>query len=51
VAGGVTGISSDFEGVPSGGIATDVDTIIGSNPTQTLTFNVGAGEVNLRKAQ
>jgi hypothetical protein len=29
----VGNVSSDFEGVPDGGIATDID--IGSNPAQT----------------
>ena len=51
VAGGVGNVNSDFEGVPDGGIATDIDTTIGSNPTQTLTFNVGAGDININKAQ
>ena len=51
VSGGVGNVNSDFEGVPDGGIATDIDTTIGSNPTQTLTFNVGAGDINLNKAQ
>lgn len=50
VTGGVAGVESEFEGVPDGGLATDIDTIVGSNPTQTLTFNIGAGEVNLQKA-
>lgn len=50
VAGGVAKVASDFEGVPSGGLAADIDTTIGRNPTQTLTFNVGAGQVNLRHA-
>lgn len=48
--GGVAGVVSDFEGVPDGGVAADIDTTIGDNPTQTLTFNIGAGAVNLRKA-
>jgi hypothetical protein len=51
VSGGVGNVNSDFEGVPDGGIATDIDTTIGSNPSQTLTFNVGAGDINLNKAQ
>lgn len=50
VTGGVAGVESEFEGVPDGGLAADIDTTIGSNPTQTLSFNVGAGEVNLQKA-
>jgi hypothetical protein len=50
VTGGVAGIDSEFEGVPDGGIATDVEATIGDNPTQTLTFNLGAGEVKLQKA-
>mgnify|MGYP003378852904 CR=1 FL=1 len=51
VSGGVGNVNSAFEGVPDGGIATDIDTTIGDNPTQTLTFNVGAGDVNLNKAE
>ena len=51
VSGGVGNVNSDFEGVPDGGIATDIDTTIGDNPTQTLTFNVGAGDVNINKAE
>ena len=51
VSGGVGNVNSDFEGVPDGGIATDIDTTIGSNPTQTLTFNVGAGDININKAE
>ena len=50
VSGGVGNVNSEFEGVPDGGIATDIDTTIGSNPTQTLTFNVGAGDININKA-
>jgi hypothetical protein len=50
VSGGVGNVNSEFEGVPDGGIATDIDTTIGSNPTQTLTFNVGAGDINLNQA-
>lgn len=50
IAGGVADVSSDFEGVPDGGVAADIDTTIGDNPTQTLTFNLGAGEVHLQKA-
>ncbi len=51
VSGGVGNVNSDFEGVPDGGIATDIDATIGDNPTQTLTFNVGAGDVNINKAE
>ena len=51
VSGGVGNVNSEFEGVPGGGIATDIDTTIGDNPTQTLTFNVGAGDININKAQ
>ena len=51
VSGGVGNVNSEFEGVPDGGIATDIDTTIGDNPTQTLTFNVGAGDVNINKAE
>lgn len=50
VNGGVVEVTSEFEGVPGGGVATDIDATIGSNPTQTLTFNLGAGEVRLEKA-
>jgi len=50
VSGGVGDVNSDFEGVPSGGIATDINITIGSSPTQTLTFNVGAGDININKA-
>lgn len=51
VSGGVGNVNSEFEGVPGGGIATDIDTTIGDNPTQTLTFNVGAGDININKAR
>lgn len=51
VSGGVGNVNSEFESVPGGGIATDIDTTIGDNPTQTLTFNVGAGDININKAQ
>lgn len=50
MAGGAGNVNSDFEGVPDGGLATDIDTTIGRNPTQTLTFNVGAGNVNINQA-
>lgn len=50
VTGGAVNVTSEFEGVPDGGIATDVEATIGDNPTQTLTFNLGAGEVKLQKA-
>ena len=50
VTGGAVTVSSEFEGVPGGGVATDIDTTVGDNPTQTLTFNLGAGEVSLQKA-
>ena len=50
VTGGAVTVASDFEGVPDGGLATDIDTTVGSNPTQTLSFNIGAGEVKLQKA-
>lgn len=49
ISGGVTGVDSDFPEVSGGGLATDMDVTVGANPTQTLTFNVGAGEVNLRQ--
>lgn len=51
VSGGVGNVNSDFAGVPGGGIATDIDTTIGDSPTQTLTFNVGAGDININKAR
>lgn len=50
VGGGAIGIDSDFAGVPGGGVATAVDVTIGDNPTQTLSFNLGAGDINLQKA-
>lgn len=50
VTGGVVNVRSDFEGVPGGGPAVNVDTTVGSNPTMKLTFNIGAGEVALQKA-
>jgi hypothetical protein len=51
VNGGVADVSSEFEGVPDGGVVTDIDVTIGDSPTQTLTFNIGAGDINLKKAQ
>ena len=52
VSGGVATVKSEFEGVPEGGVAADIDMNVGGNsPTQTLTFNVGAGDVNLNKAR
>jgi hypothetical protein len=50
VDGGVAGINSDFAGVPDGGVATEIDTTIGDNPTQTLNIELGAGELSLVKA-
>lgn len=50
VSGGAVDVKSAFEGVPGGGVATDIDTTIGDNPTQTLIFNLGAGDVSLDKA-
>ena len=50
VSGGAVTIDSEFEGVPGGGVATDIDATVGSSPTQTVTFNLGAGKVNLQKA-
>jgi hypothetical protein len=50
VSGGVADVNSEFEGVPDGGVATDIQTTVGDNPTQTLTFELGAGELHLRKA-
>lgn len=51
VTGGVADVKSEFEGVSGGGLAADIDTTVGDSPTQTLTFNVGAGEVRLEKAR
>lgn len=51
VTGGVADVKSEFEGVPGGGLAADIDTTVGDNPTQTLTFNVGAGDVRLEKTR
>ena len=50
VTGGAVTVSSEFEDVPGGGLATDIDMTVGYNPTQTLTFNLGAGEVRLQKS-
>lgn len=50
VDGGVAHMTSEFEGAPSG-LAANIDTNVGDNPTQTLTFHMGAGEIELRKAQ
>lgn len=50
VSGGVAEINSEFDGVPGGGVAADVEATIGDNPTQSLTFHLGAGDVNLQKA-
>lgn len=50
VSGGAITVNSEFEGVPGGGLATDINTTIGDDPTLTLTFNLGAGEVRLEKA-
>ncbi len=51
VEGGAIGVESAFEGVPGGGVATEIDVTIGDTPSQTLTFNLGAGEVRLEKAE
>lgn len=51
ITGGVASIESDFAGVPSGGLATDVTQTVGDNPTQTLVLNMGAGKVVLRAAR
>jgi len=51
VTGGVATVKSEFEGVPEGGVAANIDMNVGDNPTQTLTFNLGAGDVNLNKAR
>jgi hypothetical protein len=50
VSGGAVTIDSEFEGVPGGGVATDIDTTVGVNPTQTLTFNLGAGDIRLEQS-
>lgn len=50
IDGGVTNVDSDFEGVSNGGVGTDVAATIGSNPTQSITINLGAGDVNLESA-
>lgn len=50
ITGGAAGVDSEFEGIPNGGVAVDIDRTVGDNPTQTLTINVGAGAINLRKA-
>lgn len=50
VAGGVGDVNSDFKGVPEGGVATEFETTIGESPTQSLTFNIGAGDININKA-
>ncbi|MFO7664376.1 MAG: hypothetical protein R6X18_17530 [Chloroflexota bacterium] len=51
VAGGVTRVNSDFPGVPGGGVAANVETTVGDNPTQSLSFNLGAGEVNINQSR
>ncbi|MCW5846626.1 MAG: hypothetical protein KIS95_05310 [Anaerolineae bacterium] len=48
--GGAAHMSSDFEDAHSG-LATSIDTNVGDSPIQTLTFHMGAGEIELRKAQ
>ncbi len=50
VTGGAANIDSDFEGVPGGGVAVEVETTVGSNPTQSITINLGAGDINLKHA-
>lgn len=50
VSSGAAHISSEFEDVPSG-LAANIDTHIGDSPTQALTFHLGAGEIELLKAQ
>jgi hypothetical protein len=50
IGGGAVDVTSEFEGVPAGGVAAGIDVIVGDNPTQTLTFNTGAGQVHLQKA-
>lgn len=50
ITGGAVNVTSDFAGVPDGGVATDIDTAVGDNPTQTLAFNLGAGTVRLIEA-
>jgi hypothetical protein len=51
VTGGAVDVVSEFEGVPGGGEAVNIDTTIGDNPAQTFSYNVGAGEVRLVEAQ
>lgn len=50
VDGGVAHMSSEFEDAPSG-LAANIDANVGNNPTQSLTFHIGAGEIELRKAR
>lgn len=50
ITGGAVNVTSDFAGVPDGGVATDIDTAVGGDPAQTLTFNLGAGTVRLVEA-
>lgn len=50
VAGGPIRVNSEFPGVPTGGLASNIDTTVGDNPTQTLTFNLGAGLVSINQA-
>lgn len=50
VSGGAVSVDSDFEGVPGGGVATDIEVAVGESPAQTLTFNLGAGEISLQEA-
>lgn len=51
ITGGAVDVTSDFEEVPGGGVAVDIDTTVGSSPTQTLIFNIGAGKVHLQESE
>lgn len=50
VTGGAIGVESEFEGVPDGGVATEIDMTVGDAPSQTLIFTLGEGQVRLEKA-
>lgn len=51
ITGGSVEVTSEFEDVPEGGVAVGIDTNVGSNPAQTLTFNTGAGQIHLQKVR
>lgn len=50
VTGGAVNVTSDFEGVPDGGVAANIEVAIGDAPAQAITLNIGAGEIRLEKA-